>query len=226
VAYIINPVFAVDFMKSHEDESKEHGKISKKGRLQLLLYAVLALLSYVSGHVGVGNFIVFLAMFLVLHRMWLYKVIEAWQFKVWPGIVRRYVVALEWCLKKPWRPLIMVIGLFIFSIFFFVARGPKVVFFPQGDPNNIYVYLKLPEGTNPAITNGVMRQVESKVKSVLGENNPIVESMISNVTIGVTDPRDGDQNSYPNKGKLQLLSWSLKNAKGNLPVITSPNYKR
>src|ERR1043165_9709019 len=28
--------------------------------------------------------------------------------------------------------------------------------------------------------------------------------MISNVTIGVTDPRDGDQNSYPNKGKIAI----------------------
>ncbi|MEI6021983.1 MAG: efflux RND transporter permease subunit, partial [Bacteroidota bacterium] len=139
VAYIINPVFAVDFMKSHEEEAIEHGKISKKGKLQLLLYAVLALFSYLSGHVGIGNFIVFLAFFLVLHRMWLYKAIEAWQFKVWPGFVNTYVKALKWCLSKPWRPLIMVVALFIFSVFFFVARGPKVVFFPQGDPSNIYV---------------------------------------------------------------------------------------
>lgn len=91
-----------------------------------------------------------------------------------------------------------------FSIVFFVARGPKVVFFPQGDPNSIYVYLKLPEGTDPFITNNVMRQVENKVNSVIGKNNPIVESMISNVTIGVTDPRDGDQNAYPNKGKIAI----------------------
>ena len=35
VAYIINPVFAVDFMKSHDDEAKEHGKISRKAKMQL-----------------------------------------------------------------------------------------------------------------------------------------------------------------------------------------------
>ncbi|HQQ94559.1 MAG TPA: efflux RND transporter permease subunit [Bacteroidia bacterium] len=204
VAYIINPVFAVDFMKTHEEESKEYGKISKKARMQLVLYAVLALFSYLSGHVAIGNFIVFLAFFLVLNRLWLHKAIEAWQFRIWPSFVNVYVRILEWCLRKPWRPLTYLLILFVASIVFFVARGPKVVFFPGGDPNNIYVYLKLPEGTDPAVTDSVMRKVEKKVYTVIGENNPIVESMISNVTIGVTDPADGDQNSYPNKGKIAV----------------------
>lgn len=98
----------------------------------------------------------------------------------------------------------MTIGLFIFSFIFFVARGPKVVFFSQGDPNNIYVYVRLPEGTDPAVTNELMRKVEAKIHTVIDPNNPTVESMITNVTIGVTDPRDGDQNSYPNRGKIAI----------------------
>jgi multidrug efflux pump len=204
VAYIINPVFAVDFMKTHEEEAKQYGKLTKKARLQLLLYGVLAILAHLSGSHGVGNFIIFLGLFLIFHRMWLYKVIEAWQFRVWPGIVNRYVKILQWCLIKPWRPLLAVIALFFVSFIFFVARGPKVVFFPNGDPNNIYVYVKLPEGTDPYVTNEVMRKVEKKVYTVIQENDPVVESMISNVTIGVTDPSDGDQNSYPNKGKIAI----------------------
>lgn len=204
VAYVINPVFAVDFMKTHEEEEKDHGKLTRKAKMQLILYGVIVLLSYMSGHPGVGNFVIFLALFLVLHRLWLYKVIQNWQTKVWPSFIRGYVKALQWCLHKPWRPLIMVLILFVFSLIYFGARGPKVVFFPQGDPNNIYVYLKLPEGTDPAVTNATMRKVEKKVYSVLGEDNPIVESLISNVTIGVTDPRDGDQNSYPNRGKMAI----------------------
>ncbi len=204
VAYIINPVFAVDFMKSHEEEHSNYGKINKKARMQLILYAVVALIAYAGGNIGVGNFIVFLAWFLVLHRLWLYKVIEAWQFRVWPAFVRSYTKVLQWCLHKPWRPLLAVLGLFVFALIFFVARGPKVVFFPQGDPNNVYVYVKLPEGTDPAITNAVMRKVEARVYTVIDQNDPVIESMISNVTIGVTDPRDGDQNSYPNKGKIAI----------------------
>ncbi len=214
VAYIINPVFAVDFMKTHEEEAKSYGKLTRKSKMQLILYAVVALIAYLSGHVGVGNFIVFLALFLVLNRLWLYKAIYAWQFKIWPGFVNVYVRALEWCLKKPWKVLFYVLVLFIGSLVFFNIRSPKVVFFPQGDPNNVYVYLKLPEGTDPIVTDSVMRMVEKKVYTVIGENNPIVESMISNVTIGVTDPADGDQNSYPNKGKIAINFVKFEDRKG------------
>ncbi|WP_317899845.1 efflux RND transporter permease subunit [Aurantibacillus circumpalustris] len=222
VAYIINPVFAVDFMKSHEEEQANYGKLNKKARMQLLLYGVLALFSYLSGSIGIGNFIVFLAFFLVLHRLWLYKAIEAWQFKIWPNFVNAYVKVLEWCLRKPWRPVAAVVGLFFFSIFFFVVRSPSVVFFPQGDPNNVYVYVKLPEGTDPAVTNEMMRKVESKVYSVIDENDPVVESMISNVTIGVTDPQDGDQNSYPNKGKIAInfVEFEKRHGKSTSEYLT------
>src|SRR5207342_1171058 len=102
------------------------------------------------------------------------------------------------------RPLLGVLIMFVFALIFFGIRGPKVVFFPQGDPNNIYVYVKLPEGTDPKITNATMRKVEKKINTVIDAEDPIIESMISNVTIGVTDPRDGDQNSYPNKGKIAI----------------------
>ncbi len=204
VAYIINPVFAVDFMKTHEEESKEHGRITKKGRMQLILYIVLAFLSYATGHVGVGNFIVFLALFLLLHRYWLYKVIEAWQNVVWPKFIENYTKLLKWCLHRPWKVLLGVFVMLIFSFVFFAIRKPKVGFFPQGDPNNLYVYVRLPEGTDPAVTNALMRKVEAKIATVIDANDPVIESMITNVTIGVTDPRDGDQNSYPNKGKIAI----------------------
>ncbi|HXB42253.1 MAG TPA: efflux RND transporter permease subunit [Bacteroidia bacterium] len=204
VAYIINPVFAVDFMKTKEEENKEHGKISKKARLQLIVYGIIVLFSYVSGHAGVGNFVIFLALFLVLNRLWLYKAIDFWQTKAWPAFQNVYVRVLKWCLKKPYRPLLYIIFIFVFSLMFFVVRGPKVVFFPQGDPNNIYVYVKLPVGTDPSVTNGVMRKVEHKMSSVLSDTTKCVESIITNVTIGVTDPRDNDQNSYPNRGKIAI----------------------
>jgi multidrug efflux pump len=204
VAYIINPVFAVDFMKPHAVEKEQYGKLTKKARLRLLLYGVIVLIAYLGGSPGVGNFVIFLAFFMVLNRLWLYKAIEAWQFRIWPAFVKKYVRLLEWFLKKPWRPVFYVILLFIGSIILFSIRTPKIVFFPSGDPNNVYVYVRLPEGTDPAITNQVMRKVEDRVYSVIGKDNKIVESMITNVAIGVTDPADGDQNTYPSRGKIAI----------------------
>ncbi len=213
VAYIINPVFAVDFMKSHEEEKLKYGKINKKTRMQLLLYAVVALIAYLSGNIGVGNFVIFLALFLVLHRLWLYKVIEAWQFTIWPKFIANYTRLLTFCLHHPWKVLLFTFVLFISSLVLFAVRTPPIVFFPDGDPNNVYVYVKLPDGTDPAITNQMMRKVEEKVYTVLGKDNPLVESMISNVTIGVTDPADADQNAYPNRGKIAIsfVEFGLRN---------------
>jgi len=60
---------------------------------------------------------------------------------------------------------------------------PKIVFFPEGDPNNIYVYIKMPAGTHIDATDAMTRRIESKVFEVLGENNPDVESVISNIAV-------------------------------------------
>lgn len=204
VAYIINPVFAVDFMKPHEEEAKNHGRLTKKAYMQLGLYALVALVAHIGGNHGIGNFVIFLGLFMVAHRLWLYKAIEAWQFRIWPKFIAFYTRILEWCLRRPWRVLGYVGISFVAAIVLFAVRQPKVGFFGQGDPNNIYIYVKLPEGTDPNITNATMRKVEAKINTVIDANDPIVESIISNVTIGTSDPRDQDQNSYPNKGKVSI----------------------
>ncbi len=204
VAYIINPVFAIDFMKPHQEEEKEYGKISKKGIRLLVLYAVVASIAHAQGHPAIGNLVVFFGLFMVFHRLVLYKAIAAWQNKLWPAFQHSYTRFLRWNLEKPWRPIVFTLMAFVFSIILFAVRQPKVVFFPQGDPNNIFVYVKLPEGTDPLYTNKVMRLVEQKVDSIIGKDNPIVESIISNVTKGVTDPQDQDQNDYPNRGKIAI----------------------
>lgn len=213
VAYIINPVFAVDFMKPHHEEEKEFGKISKKGWRLVIVYTVVAIIAHINNHPAIGNLVIFLGLFMVMHRLILYKVISTWQNKTWPAFQRAYTKFLHWNLAKPVRPVIIVLTTFVIAIILFTLRQPKVVFFPQGDPNNVFVYVKLPVGTDPVYTNAIMRKVEAKVDSVLGKDNPVVESIITNVTIGVTDPQDQDQNAYPNRGKIAInfVRFGLRN---------------
>ena len=168
VAYIINPVFAVDFMKPHHEEIKSYGKINRKAWLRLLVYANIAFVCYVSGHIAFGNLMIFFALFMILHRLFLYKIIENFQTKAWPSFQRGYTNFLIWGLKRPYQLVLMTIGLFIFSIVLMKVRSPNVVFFPQGDPNNVFIYVKLPEGTDPSKTNEVMKIVEKKVNKIIG----------------------------------------------------------
>jgi multidrug efflux pump len=221
VAYIINPVFAVDFMKPHNEEFKEYGRITRKAWLRIALYGLVAIICYLSDHFAVANLMVFFALFLVIHRLFLYRVIEKFQSKTWPSIQNSYTRLLVWGLKRPYQLLLMTLGLFVFSIVLMKLRSPNVVFFPQGDPNNIFVYVKLPEGTDPARTNAVMKVVEQKVNGVIGDNNPIVSSLITNVTIGVTDPQDEDQSSYPNRGKIAInfVQFSERNGVSTMDYL-------
>lgn len=221
VAYIINPVFAVDFMKPHQEEFKEYGKITRKAWLRLGLYALVAVIFYAGGSVAYGNLMIFFAVFMIIHRLFLYKVIENFQTKAWPSFRRGYTNLLVWGLKRPYALLGYTILLFAFSIFLMKVRSPNVVFFPQGDPNNVFVYVKLPEGTDPVKTNEVMKLVERKVNTIIGENNPVVSSIITNVTIGVTDPQDEDQSSYANRGKIAInfVEFSERNGQSTMKYL-------
>jgi len=204
VAYVINPVFAVDFMKPHHEEHKNFGKLTRNAWLQLIVYFLIAVYSYSTHNRALGNIVLTMGVFLIIHRLWLYKVIQKWQEKIWPSIKNAYGKLLHWALQRPVKMLWYTIALFIFSVIFFAIRKVPVFFFPSGDPNNIYVYIELPEGTAAEYTDKVASMVANKVDSVLGKNNPVVKSVITNVAIAVTDPRDDDQNSYPNKAKISI----------------------
>ncbi|HET9432316.1 MAG TPA: efflux RND transporter permease subunit, partial [Chitinophagaceae bacterium] len=53
-------------------------------------------------------------------------------------------------------------------------------------------------------TDSVIRVLENKVFKVMGEKNPIVESIISNVAVGATDPFGGERGTQPNLGRIQI----------------------
>ncbi len=222
VAYIINPVFAVDFMKSHDEEFKNYGKINRKAIMRLIVYGFAMVVSYAKGYFGFGNFILFLGVFMILHRLWLYKVIENFQKKSWPKFQNRYAGFLTWALKRPGMMLVYTLGLFVFSLILFNLRSPNVVFFPEGDPNNVFVYMKLPEGTDPLKTNEVMKIIEKRVNDVIANDTDLVSSIITNITVGVTDPQDEDQSAYPNRGKIAInfVEFADRHGKSTMPILT------
>jgi multidrug efflux pump len=101
--------------------------------------------------------------------------IHAFQNRVLPWIMGHYESLLKWALKG-WRPVWLLLSTFvllIFSLILFAARKVDVVFFPKGDPNQIYVYLKLPVGTNVDYTDSITRTLETSVYKVLGMGDGI-----------------------------------------------------
>lgn len=221
VAYIINPVFAVDFMKTHEEEERER-KNTKKFRFTAIIFGVITLLSYLAGNFGLGNFAITLFGLYALNRFVLHKWISSFQNNVWPKVQNKYKSFIEWSLykKRPVMLLLGTVGLFFFTIFFTVVRAPKVVFFPQADPNFVYAYITLPIGTDQAYTDSITKIVEDRVFKVVGEDNPLVESIISNVAVGAGDPSqfENNFNANPHLGKVTVAFVEFAKRNGESTV--------
>ncbi|MCB9252882.1 MAG: efflux RND transporter permease subunit [Flavobacteriales bacterium] len=208
VAYIINPVFAVQFMKPAQDPTDPDViRKSKRSTKRISIFmGAIALLLYITGNFGGGNFVLTLLSLFLINKYLLAGVIDRFQKKTWPSIQDRYARTLTWCLqgKRPWGLIAGTIGLFFISIFLLIARNPGVIFFPSGEPHFVYTYITLPVGTDQAYTDKVTREVEDRIYKVLGENNPIVESVISNVAVGATDPQENDNSVASNKAKVSV----------------------
>ncbi len=228
VAFIMNPIFAVDFM-NHADE--EHA--NKKSRVFrnplfwtfLVLGIVLDLTHFTFG----GNLLILFSIIMFLNAYVFTGLIHTFQNKSLPWIMSHYESGLRWALKG-WRPVWLLISTFvllILSFVFLVARKVPVVFFPKGDPNFIYVYLKLPVGTNVNYTDSITHQLEGRVNKVLGiedgKTNPLVESVISNVAIGASDPASGDRSTRPELGRVQIsfVEFEKRHGRATTPIMDS-----
>ena len=213
VAYIMNPVFAVDFMKPHTDEEHNKSKITKGFIITVMVFVVIALIAYLGGNFGVGNLSITMLGLYCLNKFVLTSVIKNFQDNVWPRVQNSYANRLR-TLLQGWRPVYMLVGtvgLLFFTFWFMGIRKPGVVFFPQSEPNYAFTYITLPVGTNQAYTDSITEVVENRIFGVLGENNPIVQSVISNVAVGAGDPQDPESNNVqPHKGKVTVAFVELR----------------
>lgn len=206
VAYIINPVFAVDFMKPHIKEDDEKSKVTKGFKITSVVFGAIALLAFMAGNIGLGSLTLTLYAFYCLNQFVLHSVILKFQEKTWPNVQEKYSRVIGWTLtgSRPIWILVATIGLFIFSIILTAIRQPKVEFFPKGEPNFIFTYLALPIGTDQVYTDSVTKLVEDRIYKVVGDSNPIVESVIANVAVGASNPQSFDFSTAPHLGKVTV----------------------
>ncbi|RYD59577.1 MAG: efflux RND transporter permease subunit [Sphingobacteriales bacterium] len=211
VAYVINPVFAVDFMKPHDPhEHTTKKRFNKRDKVLLIIFIAITLLCYLAGAFGFGNFVMFIYGFIMLEKFVFSKWIHAFQNKAWPAFQDWYTKWLKRSLANPGKVVLITVSLFILSFVLVGIRKPPVVFFPANEPNFTYVYLSLPVGTDQAYTNQALMKLEKRVNDALGQDpikgklNPVVKSVISNVTINAVDQNSGEVGNFPNKGKVTV----------------------
>src|SRR4029077_3856747 len=176
-----------------------------------------------------GNLLIFFSILMFLNAYLFTGMIHTFQNRSLPWIMRHYENGWRWALKG-WRPVWLLFSTFLLLVFSFVFLGIRkvpVVFFPKGDPNFIFIYLKLPVGTNVDYTDSVTSVLEKRVNKILGtENghmNPMVESVISNVAIGAGNPASGDRSTRPELGRIQIsfVEYEKRHGRSTTPIMDS-----
>jgi multidrug efflux pump len=229
VAYIMNPVFAVDFMKPHENHDNPH-HLSKGNKITIIIMGALALIFYLNfaftgseSAFGMGNFVVLLVGLFFLNKYFLVHAVQRFQTQWWPAVQNKYTSLLVWCLKgyRPIWLLVATFGMLIFSFILTAIVKPNVVFFPQADPNFIYTYITMPIGTDQKYTDSITAIVEKRVVNALGKDNKIVSSVISNVAVGAGDMREVDFSVASHKGKVTVafVKFADRHGESSLPYI-------
>ena len=237
VAFIFNPVFAVSFMKP---EGKEYEKPKSKvfTNKWFLIFAIAGVLLHLGGSHGMANFLLLMAILMVLNSYVFNSLIHLFQKKALPSLMNSYEKLLRWVLKG-WRPVKIFASLFLLfvialaALMFSMNSGrTKQTFFPSGDPNFIYVYLKMPVGTDVKSTDSITHILEKRVQKVLenelpGKPDGIVESIITNIAVSANNPRDNNRSVQSNLGRIQVsfLQYDQRHGKRTRPFMDSIRVK-
>ncbi len=172
VAFIMNPVFAVSFMEREDHHTGEKPKWDRPLSIGIGIMVAIALVGFLAGSTFVGSLMLTLAVLVILNRFVFVHLIAGFQTKVLPRFQNAYARLVGWAISWPKMIMLSMVVLFVVSIFAIVARGPKVDFFPKGDPKFVYTYLKMPVGTRVAVTDSVARILEKRIYGVIGREQP------------------------------------------------------
>ncbi len=214
VAYVINPMFAATFMKPKSDNK---GTSLKGFFIMAGTVALFMGLSYMGGSTSSGNTFLVVLILMLFYRFLVLPLINGFQNRVLPGLMSVYRRILRWAIR-PWPATFVLVGT-VFSLFLsigvFTASNPKVVFFPEADPNYLYIYTQLEVGTDIEQTNEVTMEIERLVNEKLKGKEKIVKSTITNVAKGANSPSDFNQTAvYSNKSRIQVEFVPFKEREG------------
>lgn len=229
VAFFFNPVFAVSFMKPEGKEFEKPKKAVFRNKW-FLTSLIGGLLLHLPGFHGVANFLLLMAILMIFNAYVLNDVIHRFQHNFLPRLMARYEKLLRWILQgtRPVWAFVSLFGLFILAVVFLVLRGNKTTFFPSGDPNFVYVYLKMPVGTSAKHTDSILHILEHRVEKVLEKEKPgapgsVVESIITNVAVNANNPRDQNRSVQSNLGRIQVsfVEFEKRHGKSTGPFLDS-----
>ena len=236
VALVITPVLLAVLMKTDNDSKNTKGVL--KSFAGLVVFGMVMLFI---GQNSLGNLSLIIAGLIILNG-YVFSPGTLWfQNSFLPKLEFGYQKFLKWVLHKK-RPIWVILGTFLTLILSFILTGvfpPKVLFFPENQPNYINVFVELPVGTNIAETNAATVSIKKEINHVLSQPisnkdsmsyldardvefvdntttiTPFVESIIEQVGKGTSDPNSGPSfGETPNKARITISFCEFSHRKG------------
>ena len=214
VALVINPMLTSVYMKIKEDEVNFKKLLIKSSILFVLgVLSIIAGLSMeLKGLNAFGLFLILTGVLRVVNTKILTPATEWFQNTFLPRLEIYYEKVLRFALKNKnaYKFFFGTFGLLILSFFLFVSFPPKVIFFPETPPKQVYVYIEYPIGTDIEVTNELSKEIEQKIqdhikKYEINGENVLVTSVIGQVGEGTSDPNRGSQGgTTPNKARITV----------------------
>ena len=212
VALIINPVMCLQYMRVDEVQTNR----KQLWKVAITLF-VIGLLSAIAGVIWLGNILMLLALMMVLNEYFLAPFSKKFQNGPLMRLDSFYNRILVFSLKegrKRWL-FLGTFGLLILSFVLFGLFPPKVIFFPQGDPQYVNIFIEKPIGTNIEESNRITKEIEDVILEEVSKyedpslrdknKNFLVSSVIANVGNGTSDPQQGPSlENTPHKGRITL----------------------
>jgi len=211
VALILNPAFVASYMKIDDINTRLNWKKSLK---KAGIFALFAALFYFARIWLLGNILMTIAAFILLNLVAFRPLARWFQTKFLVGLENFYTRQLRHALSGYW-PVVYFVGtilLLVFSMNFYFSRSPRVVFFPETDPQTIYVTMELPLGTSIEKTDNVSREVERIIEETLRPVRHVVKSVTTNVGVGKGGAFENE--SSPNKSLTSISFYEYKFREG------------
>ena len=222
VALFFNSMLVSRFMEIDEHE------ISKKSlyRVSLILGGLGVLLLFNSGVIrGLGTLMICITLLLWVYKYFIKKLASQFKMIFLPSLEKAYSNFLSRALKG-YRPIGFLTGTFLLLFSSFILFGvfpPKIEFFPENQPLQIFTYLEYPQGTDIEKTNDITKRIEYDIDKIISQNkynkqsyNFLVEDFGAQVGSGAGNPEidGGVTNEMPHKGKITLTMREFKYRNG------------
>ena len=218
VALFFNSMLVSRFMEIDERE------ISTKSlwRITFILGGLGLLLVFNTGVLrGIGTLMITLTLLFWAYKYFIKKQAARFQMIFLPKLEKAYRSFLTIALKG-YRPVAFLLGTFFLLFFSFILMGifpPKVEFFPENQPLQIFTYIEYPQGTAIEKTNSITKRIERDIYKVInqekyrqGDYNFLVEDAVAQVGAGAGNPEidGGVTNEMPHKAKVSLTMREFK----------------